>query len=418
MSVGFDPDGRRGNRLSDMAVIGVSLVVLLAALVWLAGMESSVETPDRVGSSESASPRGALALYRWLERSGFSVSRVGVGDRFPPDADTLFMINPNEDFPTGQAGSVRRWVEEGRTLVLAIGRLSGDLSTGLGGRHPMLRELGIDLEFASGFSNTVSLSQPFFNNPPVSQVSMPAIFGLEPPLRDTVVLASTRDTAGGRVPLAVMMRLGEGRVFVLASDHPLSNDGLLDADNWAFAYNLAQMGPGRRIAFDEAHHGRREGGDIVALLTGNPWGWAIIYAALLTAAYAFWSARRLGPPLPVATPDRRRPTSDYVTAVASLFRRSRKPGYAAEKYLQFFKRTLSRHAELDPFLTDARFVESLAERGRHTFNPDEMLNAIQRLRQLEGVGEGSPASQGVETETLKAIREAERVRREALGLRE
>jgi hypothetical protein len=98
-----------------------------------------------------------------------------------------------------------------------------------------------------------------------------------------------------------------------------------------------------------------------------------------------------------------------------LFRRARKPGYAAERYLQFFKRTLSRHAELDPFLTDQRFVQSLAERGRYAFSQEEMARAIERLRRLEG---GGSASQSVEAETLDAIREAEKVRRQALGLRE
>jgi hypothetical protein len=99
--------------------------------------------------------------------------------------------------------------------------------------------------------------------------------------------------------------------------------------------------------------------------------------------------------------------------VASLFRRARKPGWAAERYLQYFKRTLAAHAELDPFLTDERFVQALAERGRHTFPQDEMLRAIERLRQLEGAGTGSEST---EQETLSAIRDAEKVRRQALGL--
>jgi hypothetical protein len=44
-----------------------------------------------------------------------------------------------------------------------------------------------------------------------------------------------------------------------------------------------------------------------------------------------------------------------------------------------------------------------------------MARAIERLRRLEG---GGSASQSVEAETLDAIREAEKVRRQALGLRE
>ena len=107
-----------------------------------------------------------------------------------------------------------------------------------------------------------------------------------------------------------------------------------------------------------------------------------------------------------------------VTSVAGLFRRARKPGYAAERYLQFFKRTLSRHAELDPFLTDRAFVQSLAERGRYEFNTGEMEQAITRLRQLEGTGEGRGAADAAEMDALKAIREAEKVRKTALGMRE
>jgi hypothetical protein len=102
-----------------------------------------------------------------------------------------------------------------------------------------------------------------------------------------------------------------------------------------------------------------------------------------------------------------------VTSVARLFRRARKPGYAAERYLRFLKRTLSRHAELDPYLTDANFVRSLGERGRHDFNQEEMLRAIERLRDLEGNASGNEAT---EMEALRALREAERVRLEALGL--
>ncbi len=402
------------SRTGELLVLGISAIVLLIGLLWLVGFEGVSDTPESVGSTLSQGKRGTSALYEWLDRAGFDVGRVSSGQSFPPSNGTLVMVNPNADFPEGQAGSVRNWLEAGHTLILAMGSRNGDLSSGLGGAHPMLRELGIDLDFHTNFTDTVPLSQPLLNDPPVAAVKLPGVWTLALPITDTVVLASSLDSDGNRLPLAALIRVGDGRVFVLSSDYPMSNEGIRDASNGAFVYNLVQAAGNRRVVFDEAHHGASVGGDLIALLTGNAWGWALLYGAALVGIYFLWSGRRLGPALPVWTPDQRRPTSDYVRSVASLFRRARKPGWAAEHYLQYFKRTLSKHAELDPYLTDQRFVQSLAERGRHTFDQSKMAHAIERLRHLEG---GGSASETVEAETVSAIRDAESVRREALGMR-
>jgi hypothetical protein len=401
-------------RLGDIAIIAMTFLGLFAVLLWLVGSQGAEETPESIGSSTSPGPRGTLALYRWLEGAGFEVSRTERGDRFPPEADTLIMVNPNNDFPTGQAGTVRRWVEEGNTLVLALGGNLDDPSVGFGDKHPILREFGFDISPLYFYSDTLPMSQPSFGRPPVVQIIMPGSVSLVLPLTGTVPLVTTTDSGSDRLPLAAMMRVGEGRVFLLSTQFPLTNEGIREPGNGAFAYNMLQMSGGRRVAFDEAHHGASTGGDLLALLTGTPWGWALIYGAVLGAIYFIWSARRLGPPLPVLAPDQRRPTSEYVTSVARLFRRARKPGYAAERYLRFLKRTLSRHAELDPYLTDANFVRSLGERGRHDFNQEEMLRAIEHLRDLEGNASGNEAT---ELAALRALREAERVRLEALGMR-
>jgi hypothetical protein len=399
--------------VAEIAALGLAVLVLIFGAAWLVGFEGVTETPESAGSSESSGPRGTLALYRYLERTGFSVSRARGNDAFPPDADTLFMINPSGDFREGAAGSIRLWVEEGNTLVLTLGQELGDISTGLGAeQHPMLREFDIEHRFTGSYSATVPLAQPLPGALPVSRVRMPGEFTLEPP-PGSVVFISTRE-GDEHLPLAAMIPAGEGRVFVLATDYPLSNLGLGEADNGALAYNLAGFGGGRRVAFDEVHHNPSTGGDLIGIITGAPWGWALIYAAALSVIYVVWSARRLGPPLPVRSPDMRRPTSDYVRSVARLFRRARKPDYAAGEYTRHMKRTLARHAGMDPGTPDERFVPLFTERGRFPVDPAKMDEAMRELADISTYRGGT----SVEDDALAAIREAERLRREALGLRE
>ncbi|MDQ6694728.1 MAG: DUF4350 domain-containing protein [Chloroflexota bacterium] len=392
----------RDGRLGDLAIIGLVVLGLFAALFWMLGSQGIAEPPEQWGSSLSAGPKGALALYTWLQQSGFEVSRVQGGEAFPPQADTLVIINPSGSFPKGQTGSLRDWVERGGTLIFAN---EGD--------HALLDELGFSTRYSGSYTNTVPMSQPLFANPAVARVKVPAAEGLQVPVSNTVVLASSKDESGERVALAAMVKIGVGRAFLLSSDYPLTNEGIQQESNGAFIYNMAQLAGGRRVAFDEVHHGQSVGGDLLGLMTSTSWGWALIYGVGTLAIYTVWSARRLGPPLPVPTPDRRRPTSDYVKSVAGLFRRARKPGYAAECYLRYFKGTLSRYAELDPYLTDEQFVRSLGERGRHVFNQEAMVRSIEKLRGLEGNTVGGEAT---EVETLKAIRAAENSRREALGI--
>src|SRR5438045_5197145 len=119
--------------LGQLALLGVLLIAVFAVLLWLVGVEGVTETPESVGSSLSSGKRGTLALYRWLESAGFDVSRAQGNQQFPPESGTLVMVNPNNKFPEGQAGSVRRWVEDGNVLILSTGRRAGHRSTERGG---------------------------------------------------------------------------------------------------------------------------------------------------------------------------------------------------------------------------------------------------------------------------------------------
>jgi hypothetical protein len=86
--------------------------------------------------------------------------------------------------------------------------------------------------------------------------------------------------------------VGAGRVVLLASASPLRNGYLGDADNAAFALDLAG-GPGRAVVFDEYAHGYGSGG-IDAL--PSRWKWALLLAGLAALVWMWSAARRFGPP--------------------------------------------------------------------------------------------------------------------------
>ena len=183
MSTDTSAAGNAGrSRVGEIAIIGVMAIALFAIFIWLSGSGGTQDTAASSGSSNSEGPRGTLALYRWLQKSGFEVSRAGPNDAFPPDADTLVMVNPTADFGTGQAADVKRWVEEGHTLVLAA---SGLANSNLLGGHPMLKELGVDLQFSQGFTTTVPVAQPIFPYAGVGSVKMPGLYTLSLPLTGT-----------------------------------------------------------------------------------------------------------------------------------------------------------------------------------------------------------------------------------------
>jgi hypothetical protein len=195
--------------MGEISVLALAALLLVAGMIWIAGLQETPETPESVGSSVSASPRGALALYRWLDRAGFEVERVGAGDDFPPGEGTMLSLNPNTDWPEGQAGLVRGWVERGNTLIMATGQNGGDQSVVPSGMHPLLREFGIGLEYAFNYTSTVSPAQPLFADPPVDRVKFEGIMQLSLPVTGTTVLVSS-DDEGQRVPLAAMVRVGAG----------------------------------------------------------------------------------------------------------------------------------------------------------------------------------------------------------------
>jgi hypothetical protein len=164
---------------------------------------------------------------------------------------------------------------------------------------------------------------PFFTMPAASGFATRSTTALD--LRDDswVPLIGAPDAV-----LAATRQLERGRVYAVASTALFANHGIGEVDNAAFVLNVLARHPAvRTVAFDEYHHGVVSPPDLISVMRGSPWGWAVVYAALLSFAFALWGGRRFGPAIvPERVPGRS--AGDYITAFAGLLQRARAAGWA------------------------------------------------------------------------------------------
>ena len=119
----------------------------------------------------------------------------------------------------------------------------------------------------------------------------------------------------------------DGGVRLLADASPLQNARLDEADNAAFALELAETDPPAPLVFAEAPHGYGERGGLSALPASARWALGLLLAAGLLLMLA--RGRRLGPPEDEGSP-LEPPRVAYVDALAAALARTRDPAGAME----------------------------------------------------------------------------------------
>ncbi|NNJ10218.1 DUF4350 domain-containing protein [Chloroflexales bacterium ZM16-3] len=328
----------------DILIVG-ALFLALAAFLALASTDS---TEDHGATSHASSAGGTLALYRWLGELGYGVERLEYRDfALDAGADLLFVLAPAESYAPADVDVVLRWVEAGGTLVVADNRRFGS-STAL------LRALDVSLAAApGGVIARAELAQPVASADMITtQTGM--VFEVLPADAARIVGAAS-------APVLVGVQRGAGYIYLSTALRPFTNAGLADAGSAALVLGLLRRAPtGGRLIFDEYHHGFVREPSLGGLLLGSPWGWAVIYAGMVGAAYVVLSGRRFGRPAPLREETARRSSAEYLESMAGLLRRGRKSGYLLAHYRTALKRRLARPYGVSPSLDDDAFVEALA----------------------------------------------------------
>lgn len=286
-----------------IVVAGAVLVIALAF-----GRGGEAKTPVSVYSTYDTGPNGYRALYEVLRGAGVPVARFerALG-ALEPSVKTIVITGYEED------PSAKPLDERDAEFLKEFARNGG-------------RIVAIDAVFAGGNDVTpgVGTSQRSAGNGALTlahNAYTADVSGVRGPIgwvfpfkeaRGVPLLANN----GGIV--AMLYRVGRGEVVAITAPALLSNKHLVHADNLRFAYNVV-AGHGAAV-FDEYIHGYDDRLTAWAVLPSPVRaGVCVIVAVVLLAL--------IGANVPFAPPFRpalgdERDSSDYISAIAELMRRS------------------------------------------------------------------------------------------------
>ena len=173
--------------------------------------------------------------------------------------------------------------------------------------------------------------------------------------------------------LVTVSGVGRGRLVLIASSAALSNARLVDADNAAFALDLA--GPaGGDVAFDEYAHGFGTGGQGLGGLPGR-WRWGLGIGAAALGMWLWSASKRFGPPRRLERAGRP-PRVAYVDALAATVAAASPAQWpaAVAPLRGEARRRLCSLLGVTPDATDAAIVQAAAG----TAVPGDVVDAVVR----------------------------------------
>ncbi len=351
-----------------MIVVAVLIAGGLIKVTSLLTEGSSPEGPD--SSSFSPTPDGLAALGELLTHDGDHVVQLTspLDDAAFPTGSTVVVAAPTS-WQSADSTSLARVLESGGNVIVAGQPPSGLL--------PLL--LGADAPEWS--ANEITHAEPVASSPlvfGVSQVDSTGPGSWSTTGGTTPLLASTGTDQ--KMYLAVSARVGVGTLVLLSSPAPLQNRLLGQADNAAFAIDLAgsagatgALGPGssggsasasgRSVIFDEYDHGYGRAGGGIGGLPGS-WKAALLLALIAVLVWMLSASRRFGPP-EKAERELAPPRVAYVDAIATLLStaHSESVASAAEPLQVRARATLCRRAGVSAGASDEEIARAAASAG-------------------------------------------------------
>jgi hypothetical protein len=374
-------------RRSGARILLLLLLGLFAAAAYMAvgaGAEAGRGLPEySVFSNER---NGLATAGRVLRKLGFQPVALTHPIQQTHDTGLLILIEPRQRETLGaerpglserDSRALLEWVAKGNTLVL-MGRHTTELH----------EALGVSVSEGKGDDDRPRVGEAT----EVGGYTEPGSAEETVPVRRLGVEGEAAVHARGGLPLwlvgdrpgAVVVPHGEGWVLVIADPSLWTHRGLLRDDNVLFLYNVAALDAvGRRVYFDEYHHGLRSGGGYWDYLRYHDLHWNVLQL-LAVAGVAVWAAAvRLGPAVPLPNAGRA-DAVDYASAVARIYQRAGVPHLLAQNMVRDFLGALTAHLRLRRTAAPAQLLGAWRQRhGKDSAGRlAELLRGVSELRKV------------------------------------
>jgi hypothetical protein len=393
----------------------ILIIILIAFFIFLnfAFMTKNDQLKERRSvvpySSYNNSPKGLKALFMLIEKLGYQPKRLHnpyLRRSRQAGPGLLMLIQPSTSFSERESQKLLEWVKSGNTLLIAL-----DEQTNIAAK------LGFELvEITEGISSPAS--KPERRRPVARPAHLTTLnFGIdnlnvkpiayikrqgsgvrgqgsvkeEKDLTDTQ--SNTRHPTSDFVEhfkinegaILISYKLGLGKVIVTCRPEVFDNLSLGNPNNLKLIANLLNYeAKGKKIYFDEFHHGFGQQETLMDLLRSTSIGWAILQFSVVVVLWAYSLSRRFSRPLPLKAKVERS-SIEYVNAMSNIYSSAQAKAVALSILRARFERTLKLHPKLRNQTSTAlleEFQQMLQKcKGERLFAPmdSELVELIRRI---------------------------------------
>ena len=353
--------------------LGADTKILLGSLVLIAILSIITVLNAPAPNAPTLSVRndkadGAMALQRWLQRSGYETHEVLSLSKQLSTVQVLFVLEPSNSYSTADIRLIRDWVRKGNTLIV-----TGTPFT----VNELLQPYQLSLDRHAIETDPIAAAAPTLLHPIFNAATVEVAYPVNTERAEAVPHLFVSN-----LPVLMSVPEEDGQVWLSGLPIPFTNRGIRDDGNAKIIANLiANMPSDTAIGFDEQAHGYGEEAtlDFNGWLLTTPPGWGILLTVAITLLYLALRGRPFGRPVPLPDDRLRRESGEYIQAMATLFRRSGQRSEMLKHYESQLRRHLSERYALDPNLAANDLVKTVVYNDS-SVDEAAFRNLLSRLR--------------------------------------